>query len=133
MGAANRGWFYNPVARSKAEFRDVLTAAMADLDIALLPFLGVRTGLVMHCEFSLPRPRIDFERHGLVYIIKDVCSLYPDIKDTNNMLKYFMDSLTRVVYANDNCLVNVAASKAYPGDNQYGTTGWAEVRVSSIH
>jgi hypothetical protein len=133
MAAANRGWFCDPDVRSKAEFWDVLTAAMADLDIALLPFLGVRTGLVMHCEFFLPRPRINFERHRLVYLLKDMCSLYPDIKDTNNMLKYFMDALTRVVYANDNCLVNVAASKAYPGDNQYGPNGWAEVRISSIH
>ena len=41
MVAANRGWFYDPDARSKEEFRDVLTAAMADLDITLLPFLGV--------------------------------------------------------------------------------------------
>jgi Holliday junction resolvase RusA-like endonuclease len=106
---------------------------MADLDIALLPFLGVRTGLVIHCEFLIPRPRIDFERHGLVYLLKDMCSLYPDIKDTYNIFKYFTDALTRVFYANDNCLVNVAASKAYPGDNQYGTTGWAQVRVSSIH
>jgi hypothetical protein len=62
-----------------------------------------------------------------------MCSLYPDIKNTGNMLKYFMDVLTRVFYANYNGPVNVAASKAYPGDSQYGTTGWAEVYLSSIH
>jgi hypothetical protein len=104
---------------------------MADLDIALLPFFpSLEFEQVSLCTASL---RIDFARHGLVYLLKDMCSLYPDIKDTNNMLKYFMDALTRVVYDNNNCLVTVAASKAYPGDNRYGTTGWAEVRVSSIH
>ena len=48
------------------------------------------------------------------------------------MLKYFMDALSRLVYVNDNCIVDVRASKAYPDDNHYGTTGWAEVCVSSI-
>jgi Holliday junction resolvase RusA-like endonuclease len=61
-----------------------------------------------------------------------MCLCYPDKKDTNNMLKYFMDALTGVVYANDNCIVNVRASKAYPDDNQHGTSGWAEICVSSI-
>ncbi len=132
LAATSRQWFYDPDARNKAIFRNALTAAMADLDIAPLPFLGVRTGLQIHCEFVLPRPRIDFDQHGLVYLLRGMCSCYPDKKDTNNMLKYFMDALAGVVYANDNCIVNVRASKAYPDDNQYGTTGWAEICVSSI-
>jgi hypothetical protein len=115
MADTNRGWFYNPGARSKAEFRDALTAAMADLDIALLPFLGVRTGLVIHCQFFLPRPRIGLRGTGLS-IYSRICALYPDNKDTDNMLKYFMDALARVIYGN-NCLVNVAATQAYPGTN----------------
>ena len=130
--AASRQWFYDPDARNKAIFRDALTSAMAELDIAPLPFVGVRKGLKIHCQFFLPRPRIDFDRHGLVYLLRGMCSCYPDKKDVDNMLKYFMDALSGVVYVNDNCIVDVRASKAYPDDNHYGTTGWAEVCVSSI-
>jgi hypothetical protein len=39
--APSRQWFYDPDARSKAIFRNALTVAMANLDIAPLPFVGV--------------------------------------------------------------------------------------------
>jgi hypothetical protein len=39
--AASCQWFYNPDARSKAIFGDALTAAIGDLDIVPLPFVGV--------------------------------------------------------------------------------------------
>jgi Holliday junction resolvase RusA-like endonuclease len=61
-----------------------------------------------------------------------MCSLYPASKEVDNMLKYFLDALAQLVYVNENCIVNVRASKAYPADNGHSTTGWAEVHVSSI-
>jgi hypothetical protein len=41
LAATSRQWFYNPDARNKALFWNAFTAAMADLDIAPLPFVGV--------------------------------------------------------------------------------------------
>ncbi len=76
--------------------------------------------------------RMDFDQHGLVQLLRGMCSFYPDKEDTGHQPKFFMDPLTGVVYANDNCIVNVRASKAYPDDNQYGTSGWAQICVSSI-
>jgi hypothetical protein len=137
--APNREWFYGPDARNKAIFHAALTAAMADLVIALLPFVGVRTGLQeIHCEFFLPRPRNDFERHGLVYLPRENSSLYPGQKDVDNRLKYFMDALVLVFYIDDNCIVDARVSKAYPACRQpisypiRHPAGRAEVRVSSI-
>jgi hypothetical protein len=72
---------------------------MADLDIILLPFIGVRTGLHMHCKFFLPLPRNDFERHVLMYVHRERRSLYPVLKDIDNMLKFFMDSLALALTA----------------------------------
>ena len=129
--SSRSSWFYDPDARSKAQFRDAVRGAMAELDIALLPFVGVRTGLQIQCQFFLPRPRNDYERHGLVYELRDHCTLYPPSKDVDNMLKYFMDALAHVFYIDDNCIVDARVSKAYPPDNRYGTAGWADVRVTN--
>jgi Holliday junction resolvase RusA-like endonuclease len=133
LGWGRRRWFYDPDAGSKALFRAAMRDAMAEIDLALLPFAGVQKGLHIHCEFVLPRPRNDYERHGLVYELRENCTLYPGRKDVDNMLKYFMDALALVFYIDDNCIIDARATKAYPANTRYGTQGWAQVSVSSFH
>ena len=123
---------FDPDARTKAFFRTTLMAAMEELDIVPMPFLGVTTGLYVNMKFVLPRPRNDFTRHGLRYFLREVFSRIPVAKDIDNMLKYFMDALQGVLYANDNCIVAATIVKCYPEDNLYHKDGWADISVSSI-
>jgi Holliday junction resolvase RusA-like endonuclease len=74
----SKHWVYDPTKELKAEFREVVKAAFTDLGIHDFPLFGVPLKYII--VFGVSNPE----------------------KDVDNLLKFVMDALETVIYANDN-------------------------------
>jgi Holliday junction resolvase RusA-like endonuclease len=86
---AGRGHFYDPCARSKRAFKRGMRKALQDLGIHRFPMMNPDAHLRLRATFFLSN----------------------EGKDMDNLLKYLMDALTSIIYANDAIIFDVEMKK----------------------
>lgn len=118
-----RPQFYDPAAANKTRFANAIKdfllhhqeEATSRIDVSKPFFEG--TNLLVVCNFSFPRPLSDF--HGRLRDasgIRDVArqrSLTSIAADTDNCLKFTMDAMQDVIFANDRQVVSCVAMKTF--------------------
>jgi Holliday junction resolvase RusA-like endonuclease len=109
----SRPIYYDPSAIEKRHYTAAIRAELMSTGITQFPvFPGdvmSSAGVSITLSFFLPRFQADYRRYRGNYVLREVHHRYPSSKDTDNMVKFVMDCLHDVFYANDNCVVSIIA------------------------
>jgi Holliday junction resolvase RusA-like endonuclease len=143
MSSATRGrkkktWMYNPSALADRAFQAALYKALKDCGVSRFPFFApeetnnkTSKGLILEVDFYINRIKSDFKKVKGVEQLKDNCQQFTTRKDTDNMLKFLMDTFNNIVYDDDRCVV-----KLYAGKHLLNTTekaaSYATIRIRKI-
>jgi Holliday junction resolvase RusA-like endonuclease len=68
-------------------------------------------------EIYIARPKSDFHVVKGVKKEKTKLHLYPNTKDLDNMIKFYMDAMQNVAYKNDNVITKLTCSKEFIMDS----------------
>jgi Holliday junction resolvase RusA-like endonuclease len=113
----SRPVYYDPSGVEKRHYKAAIKAELMSTGITQFPiFAGDATsseGVSITLSFFLPRFQADYRRYRGNYVLREVHHRYPSSKDTDNMVKFVMDCLHDVFYANDNCVVSIIATKYF--------------------
>ena len=64
-------------------------------------------------EIYVNRPKLDYQLSKGVKTMKSTWHLYPNTKDLDNMIKFYMDAMQGVAYLNDNVVTKLTCSKDF--------------------
>ena len=67
--------------------------------------------MILEVDFFISRIKSDYKKVKGVEQLKDSCQQFITRKDTNNMLKFLMDTFNNIVYNDDRCVVKLYAGK----------------------
>jgi Holliday junction resolvase RusA-like endonuclease len=133
---------YHPSSSAKKCYGLVVKQAMVDIGLSAFPYLSGVQPVTLEVHFFLPRRKQDIrivqgtalgsgEPVGPpVYVLTSKAQAYPVCKDVDNLLKFVMDALEKIVYKDDSCVVSSLATKEFPPLDQSNSKGWAEVHIS---
>jgi Holliday junction resolvase RusA-like endonuclease len=127
--------YYDPSSRLKRLWRYLLKKELDDCGITTFPFFpneGQQTsnGIMLEVVFFFSRPTRDFRTKKGIRVLKDVHQKYPGSKDTDNMLKFIMDAMHIVIYADDRCVVRVTAEKRFV--ENYDNKPYTTIRIRKV-
>ena len=127
--------YYDPSAREKRLWRRLLKKELDDCRVTHYPFFpngGQLTskGIMLEVVFFFSRPTRDFRTKKGIRVLKDVHQKYPGSKDTDNMLKFIMDAMHIVIYADDRCVVRVTAEKRFV--DEYDHKPYTTIRITKV-
>jgi Holliday junction resolvase RusA-like endonuclease len=109
--------YYDPSGKEKREYKAAVVAELQATGITDFPVFDgdayTSSGISITLTFHLPRYQVDYRRSLGNWILRDRHHRYPSSKDTDNMVKFVMDALHGVMYANDNCVVSITATKYF--------------------
>ena len=90
-----------------------------------VPYFTSNEPIALEVVFVLPRRRMDLAKRGGRTVVTQTAHTFPRIKDVDNLLKFVMDALQSVLYANDDTITKVVVSKTY--SENADALGWTEV------
>jgi Holliday junction resolvase RusA-like endonuclease len=144
---------YDPSSSAKRRYGLAVKKAMVDIGLSSFPYLSGVQPVTLEIHFFLPRRTLEIHfflprrKQDIriiqgtaldsgqpvgppVYVLTSKAQTYPVCKDVDNLLKFVMDALEKIVYKNDSCVVSSLATKEFPPLDQSNSNGWAEVHVS---
>jgi Holliday junction resolvase RusA-like endonuclease len=135
----DRPTIYNPSSAAKKRYGMVVKQVMVDIGSANFPYLSGIQPVTLETKFFLPRCKQDYRVQGTLdvvlgtgpnFVLTDRAQLYPQCKDVDNLLKFAMDALEKIVNKDNNSVVSSLSSKHFPPAAQSNSEGWEEVQIS---
>jgi Endodeoxyribonuclease RusA len=116
----NQPVYYDPSHNDKKLWKSTLSKEIKLRQlIVTLPLFHVdpfvNHGLHLHVMFVEKRPKLDFDKKGLLKVDHHN---YPYQRDVDNMVKFIMDAMLGVIYKDDSCVVKVTSEKTYLSSNE---------------
>jgi Holliday junction resolvase RusA-like endonuclease len=113
--------YYNPSTGNKTDWQNSFRHFLSDKDINL-PIFGSDPlkdrGLQLEINFFVTRPSADFTIQKGQKKMKPSPHLYPNIKDLDNLVKFYMDAMQDIAYQNDNVICKITCSKHFTDEIQ---------------
>lgn len=108
--------YYDPSSVDKKKWKKNFTDALIQNGVSI-PVFGsdplLNKGIHLMMEIYVSRPKIDYNVYKGVKMMKTKCHLYPNVKDLDNMIKFYMDAMQDVAYNNDNVVTKLTCSKDF--------------------
>ena len=131
--------YYDPSSLKKKDWKNDLKKALVNYGVSSFPFFKEKNtnnmqsdGLYIEVVFYIRRRQLDYRSKMRTKILKDECQKYPGTKDIDNMLKFVMDAYHDVLFDNDNCIVQVSASKKFVKEEEREKGAYTTIRISTI-
>jgi Holliday junction resolvase RusA-like endonuclease len=119
---------WDPSSKEKQDYTSQVRTAMVDYGCAH-PYFDIDHPITLEVVFVLPRQKQDWVRQNGVAILTPKAQTFPKGKDVDNMLKFVMDVLQDVLYANDTTITKVTITKMFP--QQADARGWTILDFST--
>jgi Holliday junction resolvase RusA-like endonuclease len=119
---------YDPSSAKKKDYAAQVRTAMVDYGLAH-PYFDTEHAITLEVTFVLPRRKKDWIKRAGFFQLTSAALTFPRGKDVDNMLKFVMDALQGVLFANDVTITKVIATKLYP--EKADARGWTEVQFST--
>jgi Holliday junction resolvase RusA-like endonuclease len=125
-----RRFFYNPASKKVAAFRAVVKAAIPATQNGVL--FGAGVPLTVAVTFHMRRPNTDFKSGNRIGgALKAMAPLVRTVSpDTDNLVKFVLDGLNGVMFADDRQVVKLVALKLM--DSQGECEGRTVIEVSEF-
>jgi Holliday junction resolvase RusA-like endonuclease len=131
--------YYDPSSLKKKDWKKDLKKALVNYGVSSFPFFKEKNthnmqsnGLHLEVVFYIRRRQLDYRSKMGTKILKDEYQKYPGTKDIDNMLKFVMDAYHDVLFDNDNCVVQVSASKKFVKEEEREKGAYTTIRISTI-
>jgi Holliday junction resolvase RusA-like endonuclease len=112
--------YYDPSSLNKKKWKKTFNDALLQNGINV-PVFGsnpfVDKGIHLSMEIYISRPKSDFHVVKGVQMENTNLHLYPNTKDLDNMIKFYMDAMQNVAYKNDNVVTKLTCSKEFITDS----------------
>jgi Holliday junction resolvase RusA-like endonuclease len=108
--------YYDPSNDDKRKWRTSFHTFLSEGNINL-PVFGSdplhNHGISLVIDFFISRPAVDYCIQKGEKKMKVSPHLFPNIKDLDNMVKFYMDAMQEVAYNNDNVICQITCSKHF--------------------
>jgi hypothetical protein len=113
--------YYDPSSMAKKIWKKNFSNALKDNDVNV-PVFGsdplLCKGVHLCIEIYCPRPKMDYCVVRGLPTMKRNPHLFPNKKDLDNILKFYMDAMQEVAYMNDNVITKITCSKDFIVDSE---------------
>jgi Holliday junction resolvase RusA-like endonuclease len=117
--------YYDPSSVDKKNWKTNFNDALITNGINV-PVFGsdprMFKGIHLSMDIYVSRPKSDYHVVKGIQVIKSNPHLFPNIKDIDNMLKFYMDAMQDVAYSNDNVITRLSCSKNFLDDSKTEST-----------
>jgi len=129
--------YYDPSNTTKNIWRRMLHDELLSLGITTYPVFvsspTLTSGVTLRVNFFLPRRLADYRRVNGLSVLRPDCQLFPPAKDVDNMLKFLMDAMDKLIYANDTVVVKIVVEKHFIPEGAPLRGAYTEIYVDSFY
>ena len=126
-----RARVYDPSSKNKSNFAKAVKLEMGAVGVTVLPYFTDSTALLLKAKFVLPRPKNELDRRKTPPELAVGAMSFPRGKDLDNLVKFAMDALQGILYANNTNIICAEIQKCYACDILEGV-GWTELDFAKV-
>ena len=128
--------YYDPSSLDKKNWKKNFSDVLLKNDVKI-PVFGsdplTNKGVHLSMEIFIVRPNNDFTIRKGMKLIKTNPHLYPNVKDLDNMIKFYMDAMQDVAYTNDSVVTKLTCSKDFVMESNCLSTSPEPYMCTSYH
>ena len=113
--------YYDPSNKDKKIWKNNFQSSLLLAGVKQVPIFGSNPlqdkGIILEIDFFIPRPAVDYCIKKGTKKLKLTTHLYPSLKDIDNMIKFYMDAMQDVAYANDNVIEKLICCKHFSDES----------------